>query len=92
MLRFQLILTEKDSFMKLSTCAFLLLASFITTGFTGCSEEPKTKQWFKDNPDELNKVYTECQKTGDESVNCRNAKAAHQDIQQKNAPVPKYSY
>lgn len=78
--------------MKFTTGSFLLLALFVTTGFTGCSEEPKTEQWFKDNPDEMNKVFNQCQKTGEESLNCRNAKAAHQDIQQKNAPVPKYSY
>ena len=68
-----------------------LVITFVLAAFlSGCEEQPKTKQWFIDNPDEMNKVFDKCQKSGDETVNCRNAKAAHLAIQQMNAPVPQY--
>jgi len=68
----------------------LVITFVLAALLSGCDEQPKTKEWFKDNPDEMNKVFDKCQKSGDETVNCRNAKAAHLEIQQKNAPVPQY--
>lgn len=68
----------------------LVITFALAVLLSGCDEPPKTEQWFKDHPDEMKKTFDECQKSGDETVNCRNAKAAHFDIQQRNAPVPQY--
>ncbi|KKY69986.1 EexN family lipoprotein [Klebsiella michiganensis] len=70
--------------MRLLTFSFLSLLLIIS----GCKEEAKTTQWYKDHPDELKAVYEKCQKTGDASDNCRNANEAHHQIQQLNAPTP----
>ncbi|QJT81394.1 EexN family lipoprotein [Kosakonia sp. MUSA4] len=70
--------------MRLLTFSILSLLFIIS----GCKEEAKTTQWYKDHPDELKAVYEKCQKTGDASDNCRNANEAHHQIQQLNAPTP----
>lgn len=70
--------------MRLLTLSFLSLLFIIS----GCKEEAKTTQWYKDHPDELKAVYEKCQKTGDTSDNCKNANEAHYQIQQLNAPTP----
>ncbi|TCC09253.1 hypothetical protein E0L21_10575 [Kosakonia quasisacchari] len=69
----------------------LLILSFLSLLFaviSGCKEETKTTQWYRDHPDELKEVYEKCQKTGDASENCKNASEAHFQIQQLNAPTP----
>ncbi|WP_210461814.1 EexN family lipoprotein [Pantoea ananatis] len=71
---------------KRFTIALLVLTGFIS----GCDDEQKTKEWYKEHPDKMNEVILKCQQTGDETLNCRNAKAAHFENQQKNAPVPQY--
>lgn len=70
--------------MRLLTLSFLSLLFIIS----GCKEEAKTTQWYKDHPDELKAVYEKCQKTGDASDKCKNANEAHYQIQQLNAPTP----
>lgn len=70
--------------MRLLTFSFLSLFFIIS----GCKEEAKTTQWYKDHPDELKAVYEKCQKIGDASDNCKNANEAHYQIQQLNAPTP----
>lgn len=70
--------------MRLLTLSFLSLVFIIS----GCKEEAKTTQWYKDHPDELKVVYEKCQKTGDASDNCKKANEAHYQIQQLNAPTP----
>ncbi|ENU0860853.1 EexN family lipoprotein [Citrobacter amalonaticus] len=67
----------------------ILTLSFIAM-ISGCDEEAKTTQWYRDHPDELNTVYEKCQKTGDASENCKNANEAHYQIQQLNAPTLKF--
>ena len=66
----------------------ILTLSFITI-ISGCDEEAKTTQWYRDHPDELKTVYEKCQKTGSASENCKNANEAHYQIQQLNAPTLK---
>lgn len=68
----------------------LLIHSLLSLLFiiSGCKEEAKTTQWYKDHPDELKAVYEKCQKTGDASDNCKNANETHYQIQQLNAPTP----
>ncbi|AYH27098.1 EexN family lipoprotein [Yersinia enterocolitica] len=65
------------------TLPFIVLIS-------GCDEEAKTTQWYRDHPDELKVVYEKCQKTGSASENCKNVKEAHYQIQQLNAPTLKF--
>jgi hypothetical protein len=70
--------------MRLLTFSILSLLFIIS----GCKEEAKTTQWYKDHPDELKAVYEKCQKTGNALDNCKNANEAHHQIQQLNAPTP----
>ncbi|EOZ2733105.1 EexN family lipoprotein [Pectobacterium aroidearum] len=65
------------------TLPFIVLIS-------GCDEEAKTTQWYRDHPDELKVVYEKCQKTGSASENCKNVNEAHYQIQQLNAPTLKF--
>lgn len=57
---------------------------------SGCSEEVKTVEWYKDHPKELAAMFADCKKTGNDTPNCRNAIAAQFQIQQKNAPMPTF--
>ncbi|ELZ0054436.1 EexN family lipoprotein [Salmonella enterica] len=68
----------------------LIVAISGATVLTGCKEEAKTTQWYRDHPDELKVVYEKCQKSGDASENCKNANEAHWQIQQLNAPEIKW--
>lgn len=65
-----------------------IIVSMIVSFITGCKEEAKTTQWYREHPDELKVVYAECQKTGSASENCKHANEAHWQIQQLNAPTP----
>lgn len=65
------------------TLPFIVLIS-------GCDEEAKTTQWYRDHPDELKVFYEKCQKTGSASENCKNVNEAHYQIQQLNAPTLKF--
>ncbi|EJU29000.1 TPA: EexN family lipoprotein [Klebsiella michiganensis] len=67
----------------------ILTLSFIAM-ISGCDEETKTTQWYRDHPDELKAVYEKCQKNGSASENCKNANEAHYQIQQLNAPALKF--
>lgn len=69
---------------------YMIVILLFSGVISGCDEAPKTKEWFRDHPDKMNEVFSKCQQSGDETLNCRNAKAAHFEIQQKNAPVPQY--
>lgn len=71
--------------MRLLSLSFLSLLFVV---ISGCKEEVKTTQWYRDHPDELKAVYEKCQKTGNASDNCKNANEAHYQIQQLNAPTP----
>ncbi|HGJ5868306.1 MULTISPECIES: EexN family lipoprotein [Arsenophonus] len=53
----------------------------------GCKEEVKTIKWYKAHPDELKTVYDKCQKTGEDTENCRNANQANFQLKQLNAPT-----
>lgn len=67
----------------------ILILPFIVL-ISGCDEEAKTTQWYRDHPDELKVVYEKCQKTGSASENCKNVNEAHYQIQQLNAPTLKF--
>lgn len=62
----------------------------VTALLAGCKEEAKSVDWYKENGSELATVYQKCVASGDDSDNCKNAKQAHYDIQQKDAPVTQF--
>ncbi|HDT0174748.1 TPA: EexN family lipoprotein [Escherichia coli] len=63
-------------------------ATFISAlCLVGCDEQPKSKQWYMDNPEEAKVMVEKCKASGDDSVNCRNAKGALFQIKQESAPV-----
>lgn len=70
---------------------FLFALPLLLTVLSGCKEEAKTVEWYKQNPSELKTVYEKCKTSGDDTDNCRNAKQAHYDVQQKNAPVMQFN-
>lgn len=70
----------KNCFIFIYVCVFL----------SGCNEETKSTDWFIKNPHEMKKTYEECKKTGEDSNNCKNAKEAHFQIKQQNAPTLKF--
>ena len=72
-------------FMKIALPVLALSALL-----AGCKEEAKSVDWYKANRSELAKVYQECTASGDDSDNCKNAKQAHYDIQQKDAPITQF--
>ncbi|EBH5154661.1 hypothetical protein CLO73_24675 [Salmonella enterica] len=74
--------------MKILTPVAAILVCF---ALIGCKEEAKTVKWYQEHPSELQRVYNDCKKTGEDSDNCRNAISANHQEQQKNAPIPKYS-
>lgn len=43
---------------------------------TGCGEETKSVDWWVSHPKETTEKYVDCQKTGSDSDNCKNAKRA----------------
>ncbi|EAN4225157.1 EexN family lipoprotein [Salmonella enterica subsp. enterica serovar Anatum] len=70
--------------MKLIIASATLISALI---LTGCDEQPKSKQWYMDNPEEAKVQVDKCKASGDDSVNCRNAKSALFQIKQESAPV-----
>lgn len=67
-----------------------VLAVSVCVLLAGCKEEAKSVDWYKQHQSELTKVYQDCKASGDDSDNCKNAKEAHFDIQQKDAPVTQF--
>lgn len=70
--------------MKNIIASLTVLSVFI---LAGCDEQPKSKQWYLDNPDQANIVVDKCNSSGDDSINCRNAKSALFQLKQEKAPV-----
>lgn len=67
---------------------FLFSVIVLSFAVVGCKEEVKTTKWYKDHPDELTIVYDKCQKSGDDTENCKNANEANYQLKQLNAPTP----
>lgn len=70
--------------MKLIIASATLISALF---LAGCDEQPKSKQWYMDNPEDAKVQVDKCKTSGDDSVNCRNAKSALFQIKQENAPV-----
>jgi hypothetical protein len=70
------------------TLCLSLIITLSALTLIGCDEQAKTTQWYKSHPDEMNKIWAKCKKSGDDTQNCRNAIDAHYQLQQSNAPIP----
>ena len=57
---------------------------------SGCEEEVKSVDWWKEHPAELKEKIFECKETGEDTNNCRNAKGAAFRLRQQNAPIPTF--
>ena len=75
----------------LNKTAYSLLAGLALFTLSGCEQPAKTPQWYKAHPDEMNRRWAECKKSGDDTQDCRNAIEAHFQVQQKNAPIPDFN-
>ncbi|MDI3360319.1 EexN family lipoprotein [Lelliottia sp. V89_10] len=72
--------------MKALYCSFILGILFIS----GCNESPKTVEWYKEHPKEMNDTYTKCKASGDDTPDCRNAISAYRKLNRKSAPAPDF--
>ncbi|MEQ9886707.1 EexN family lipoprotein [Pectobacterium zantedeschiae] len=71
--------------MKTSLCIFTVMLGSLF--LSGC-DNPKSTQWYKEHPDEMNQRYKACESSGDDSQDCKNARAARFELRQENAKVP----
>lgn len=71
--------------MKTSFCIFSII--FGSLFLAGC-DNPKSTQWYKEHPDEMNQRYKACESSGDDSQECKNAREARFELRQGNAKVP----
>ncbi|MCB5323342.1 EexN family lipoprotein [Yersinia intermedia] len=71
--------------MKISLCIVpVILGSLF---LTGC-DNPKSTQWYKEHPDEMNQRYKACESTREDSQDCKNAREARFELRQENTQVP----
>lgn len=73
----------KNPFLLYPTLLCILLP-------TGC-DTPKSTQWYKAHPNELQARYEACKASGEDSQDCRNAREARFQLRQENAPVPNFN-
>ncbi|HCM9655489.1 TPA: EexN family lipoprotein [Enterobacter kobei] len=59
--------------MKSIICFLTLSILFLS----GCDEQPKSTEWYKDHPKEMNEKYGECKISGNDTPDCRNAISAY---------------
>lgn len=53
----------------------------------GC-DNTKSVEWYKSHADDMNAKYKICISSGDDSLDCKNARAARFELRQENAKVP----
>ncbi|WP_328772691.1 MULTISPECIES: EexN family lipoprotein [Dickeya] len=82
--RFLISIIERAS-MKTSLCIFSVIWGAFC--LTGC-DNPKSTQWYKAHPDEMNQRYQACESSGEDSQDCKNARAARFELRQEKAKVP----
>ncbi|SCX56573.1 EexN family lipoprotein [Kosakonia sacchari] len=56
--------------------------------FLAACDSPKSTQWYKSHQDELSTKYKECELSGEDSQDCKNAREARFELSQASAPVP----
>lgn len=67
----------------------MLIVTFVFL-LSGCGEETKSVDWWRNNPDEAIKKVQECKSSGADTDNCKNVKAALHRNQQQDAPIPMF--
>ncbi|MBW4786787.1 EexN family lipoprotein [Escherichia coli] len=70
---------------SIATAGLVIISVF---SLSGCFEETKSVDWWKEHHDESLKKEIECKKTGSDSQNCRNVKEANFRYQQLHATPP----
>lgn len=58
---------------------------------SGCGEETKSVDWWRNHPEDAMQKADECKKSGADTENCKNAKAALFRNKQQDAPVPTFN-
>ncbi|EAR1644316.1 TPA: EexN family lipoprotein [Citrobacter freundii] len=58
---------------------------------SGCGEETKSVDWWRNHPEDAMKQADECKKSGADTENCKNVKAALFRNKQQDAPVPTFN-
>ncbi|PRP68505.1 hypothetical protein BUE93_22150 [Chromobacterium amazonense] len=74
---------KKTSFTVIAVGALFLV---------GCEKTPKSVDFYKEpvNNNTLKSVLADCQKSGDDTKDCQNAKIADHMLKQANAPIPTF--
>ena len=72
---------------SIATAGLVIISVF---SLSGCFEETKSVDWWKEHHDESLKKEIECKKTGSDSQNCRNVKEANFRYQQLHATPPSF--
>ncbi|MFE4110600.1 EexN family lipoprotein [Kosakonia sp. YIM B13611] len=71
--------------MKISHFTFSVMLGILL--LTGC-DNPKSIQWYKEHPQEMNQHYISCESSGDDNQDCKNARQARFEQRQGNAKIP----
>ncbi len=58
---------------------------------SGCGEETKSVDWWRNHPEDAMKKADECKASGTDTENCKNVKAAMFRNKQQDAPVPTFN-
>ncbi len=58
---------------------------------SGCGEETKSVDWWRNHPEDAMKKADECKASGADTENCKNVKAAMFRNKQQDAPVPTFN-
>lgn len=71
---------------------YFMVVSLSAIFLVGCEKTPKSEDWYKDpaNYKTLKSVLADCQKSGDDTKDCQNAKMADYRLKQANAPIPTF--
>ncbi|CAJ1305994.1 TPA: EexN family lipoprotein [Escherichia coli] len=72
---------------SIATAGLVIISVF---SLSGCFEETKSVDWWKEHHDESLKKEIECKKTGSDSQNCRNVKEANFRYQQLHSTPPSF--
>lgn len=64
----------------------MMLVSLLA--LSGCGEETKSVDWWRNHPEDALKKADECKKSGADTDNCKNVKAALFRNKQQDAPIP----
>lgn len=77
--------------MKVSSVMMTLAFSLVLGTLTGCgTEEVKSVDWWKANSEDAKNKVSECEQSGSDSENCKNAKQAVFRNKQSSASVPTF--